>query len=226
MLNRKMELIQNRKVYRRHMAHYVIISLIIFLFSNGCISVKQPNMKFEYYTLEYDALSPDKPNVSELKSTVLKIKHFGTAPLYNTDRIIYRDQQFKRTPYFYHKWKVRPAEFVTYFLSRDLKESGLFEAVLPPTSVSMHTHTVEGTVDEFLEWDSNDSWEAVLSISVTLQAASEPDADKKVIFQRSFSTRKKCKARNPLALAQAMSLAMAEVSKEIGIAIHEALSGK
>ncbi len=206
---------------------YIIIILILFsLAFNGCISLKQPNMKFEYYTLEYDALTPDKSTVSDQKSTILKIKYFDAAPLYNTDRIIYRDQRFKRTPYFYHKWKVKPAEFVTYFLSRDLKESGLFEAVLPPTSGSLHTHTVEGTVDEFLEWDSNDSWKAVLSVSVTLQVAREPDVDKRVIFQRSFSTRKKCQERNPLSLAKAMSLAMAEVSKEIGIAIHKALAGK
>ena len=208
------------------MRYIAIIVFVLSLAFSGCVQLKQPNTKFEYYTLEYDALSPDKPPVSDRKSTILKIKYFSTAPIYNTDRIIYSDQQFKRTPYFYHKWKVKPAEFVTYFLSRDLKESGLFEAVLPPASGSLHTHTVEGTVDEFLESDSHDSWEAVLSISITLQVAREPDPDKRVIFQRSFSTRKKCSEKNPLALAQAMSLAMAEVSKEIGIAIHDALTGK
>ena len=208
------------------MRYIAIIVFVLSLAFSGCVQLKQPNTKFEYYTLEYDALSPDKPPVSDRKSTILKIKYFSTAPIYNTDRIIYSDQQFKRTPYFYHKWKVKPAEFVTYFLSRDLKESGLFEAVLPPASGSLHTHTVEGTVDEFLESDSYDSWEAVLSISITLQVAREPVPDKRVIFQRSFSTRKKCSEKNPLALAQAMSLAMAEVSKEIGIAIHDALTGK
>jgi cholesterol transport system auxiliary component len=209
------------------MVRFIVIILIIFSLSlSGCISLKQPNTKFEYYTIEYDTLSPDKSTVPAQKSTILKIKHFSAAPIYNTDKIIYCDQQFKRTPYFYHKWKVKPAEFVTYFLSRDLKESGLFKAVLPPTSSSLYTHTVEGIVDEFLEWDSNDSWEAVLSISVTLQISSEMETDKRVIFQRSFSTRKKCQEKNPLALAQAMSLAMAEVSEEIGIAIHRALAGK
>ena len=208
------------------MRYTVIIVIVLSLAFSGCVQLKQPNTKFEYYTLEYDALRSDKSTDPGKKSTVLKIKHFNASPIYNTDRIIYSDQQFKRSPYFYHKWRVRPAEFVTYFLSRDLKESGLFEAVLPPASGSLHTHTVEGTVDEFLESDSHDSWEAVLSISITLQVAREPDPDKRVIFQRSFSTRKKCSEKNPLALAQAMSLAMAEVSKEIGIAIHDALTGK
>lgn len=206
---------------------YTLIFLITFsLAFSGCVSLKQPNTKFEYYTLEYDALRTDKSVDLDQKPIVLKIKHFNASPIYNTDRIIYSKRQFKRSPYFYHKWKVRPAEFVTYFLSRDLKETGLFKAVLPPTSNSLHTHIVEGTVDEFLESDSNDSWDAILSISITLQVAREPDAGKRVIFQRSFSTRKKCKEKNPLALAQAMSLAMVEVSKEIGIAIDGALAGK
>ncbi len=206
---------------------YIVIVLIAFsLAFCGCISLEQPNTKFEFYTLEYDALRTDESIEPNRKPIVLKIKHFNASPIYNTDRIIYSDQQFKRSPYFYHKWRVRPAESVTYFLSRDLKESGLFEAVLPPTSGSLHTHTVEGTVDEFLEWDSNSSWEAVLRISVILQVAREPDAGKRIIFERSFSTRKKCREKNPLALAQAMSLAMAEVSKDIGIAIHEALIEK
>ncbi len=207
------------------MRYFIIILITFSLAFSGCISLEQPNTKFEFYTLEYDALRTDKSVDPDQRSIVLKIKHFNASPIYNTDRIIYSNRQFKRSPYFYHKWRVRPAEFVTYFLSRDLKESGLFEAVLPPTSGSLHTHTVEGTVDKFLELDSNDSWEAVLSISVTLQVAREPDANKRVLFQRSFSTRKKCKEKNPLALAQAMSLAMAEVSKDIGIAIQEMITG-
>jgi ABC-type uncharacterized transport system auxiliary subunit len=208
------------------MVRYIVIILIVCsLAFSGCISLEQPNTKFEFYTLEYDALKTDRSVDPNQKSIVLKIKHFNASPIYNTDRIIYSDHQFKRSPYFYHKWRVRPAEFVTYFLSRDLKKSGLFQAAIPPTSGSLHTHTVEGTVDEFLEKDSNDSWEAVLSISVTLQVAREPDANKRVLFQRSFSTRKKCKEKNPLALAQAMSLAMAEVSKDIGIAIQETITG-
>ncbi len=206
---------------------YIVIILITFsLAFSGCISLEQPSTKFEFYTLEYDALKSDISTDPDQKSIVLKIKHFNASPIYNTDRIIYSDQQYKRSPYYYHKWRVRPAEFVTYFLSRDLKESGLFEAVLPPTSNSLHTHTVEGTVDEFLEWDSNDSWEAVLRISVLLQAAREIDAGKRIIFEQRFSTRKKCSEKNPLALAQAMSLAMADVSKDIGITIHNALAGK
>ena len=95
-----------------------------------------------------------------------------------------------------------------------------------PDSKITHTHIVEGLVDEFLEWDSKDKWEAVLSMNVTLLDAVTSDISKRVIFQQKFSSRKTCKEKHPKALAQAMSQAMAEVSENICLTIHEALAGK
>ena len=86
------------------MRYTVIIVIVFSLAFSGCVQLKQPNTKFEYYTLEYNALRSDKSTDPGKKSTVLKIKHFNASPIYNTDRIIYSDQQFKRSPYFYHKW--------------------------------------------------------------------------------------------------------------------------
>ena len=41
---------------------YIVIILITFsLAFSGCISLEQPNTKFEYYTLEYDALRTQTP---------------------------------------------------------------------------------------------------------------------------------------------------------------------
>ena len=209
------------------MMHFAIIILMMFsMVLGGCVTLKQPSMKIEYYTLEYDALSPGEDTNLEPVQAVLRVERFGIAPVFNTDRIIFRDQDFKRTSYSYHKWKANPADMVAYFLSRDLRRSGLFTAVVPHVSVTPHTHIVEGFVDEFLELDSKDDWAAVLSVNVTLMTVGEPDISKKIIFQQRFSARKKCIDKLPEALAQAMSEAMAEVTKEICIAVHKALSGK
>jgi len=193
----------------------------------GCMSLKQPSPKIEYYTLEYNSLRPDVNPGNTPVPAVLRLERFNIAPVYNTDRIIYRDQDFKRTSYTYYKWRANPADLVTYFLGRDLTQSGLFLAIAPPGSGMAYTHIVEGSVDEFVEWDSHDGWEAILSVSVTLLVAGEPDISKKVIFQRRFSARQECEEKNPKAVAQAMSLAMAGVSREISMAIYRALgSGK
>ncbi len=204
----------------------IFILVIFFIASGGCVTLKQPNMKIEHYTLEYDALFPvTNTNLNPVQAA-LKVERFSIAPVYNTSRIVYRDQEFKRSSYFYHKWKSNPADLVSYFLTRDIRESGLFTAVNVQDSKITHTHIVEGLIDEFLEWDSKNKWEAVLSMNVTLLGAGTSDISKRVIFQQKFSSRKTCKEKHPEALAQAMSQAMAEVSENICLTIHKALEGK
>ena len=178
----------------------------------GCIDLKQPNNKIQYYTLEYTA-----PSITGLKPlpVTLKIERFSVAPAYNTNRIIYGRQSFKRDEYFYYKWRSNPADLVTYFLSRDIRASGLFKAVLPQGSGFPFSYLLEGSVDEFLELDVTENWNAVLSLTITLMAANEPDVSKSVLFQKSYTIKKVCKQKNPQGLAQAMSLAMGVTSKEI-----------
>ena len=178
----------------------------------GCIDLKQPKNKIQYYTLEYTS-----SNITGLKSlpVTLKIERFSVAPEYNTNRIIYGKQSFKRDEYFYYKWRSNPADLVTYFLSRDIRESGLFKAVLPQGSGFPFSYLLEGSVDEFFELDVTENWNAVLSLTITLMAANEPDVSKSVLFQKSYSVKEVCKQKNPQGLAQAMSLAMGEISKEI-----------
>jgi len=189
-----------------------LFCLSVLLIIAGCIDLKQPKNKIQHYTLEYSS-----PSITGLKPlpVTLKIERFSVAPAYNTNRIIYGNQSFKRDEYFYYKWRSNPADLVTYFLSRDIRESGLFRAVLPQGSGFPFSYLLEGSVDELSELDETKSWNAVLSITITLMAANEPDVSKSVLFQKSYSVQKVCKHKNPQGLAQAMSLAMGEISKEV-----------
>ena len=189
-----------------------LFCLSAFLIIAGCINIKQPKNKIQYYTLEYSS-----PKITGLKPLpiTLKIERFSVVQAYNTNRIIYGDQSFKRDEYFYYKWRSNPADLVAYFLSRDIRESGLFRAVLPQSSGFPFSYLLEGSVDEFFELDVTESWNAVLSITITLMAANEPGVSKRVLFQKSYSVKKACKHKNPHGLAQAMSLAMGAISKEV-----------
>ncbi len=182
-----------------------------FLFG-ACPSAKQPTSRTQFYTLEY---SP--PQMAQVKplDLAIKMERFGVAPTYNTSRIIYRDGSFKRNAYFYYKWRANPGDLVTYFLSRDMKQSGLFRAVLPHDSRVPSSHKLEGTVDEFFEWDKDENWEAILSVSIVFMAENEPAVSKRVLYQKAYRAQKPCKQKNPGALAEAMSHAMAEISGEI-----------
>ena len=178
----------------------------------ACVPSNKPRSKIEFYTLEYDLTQ--KAGLKSLP-IVIRIERFSVAPMYNTTRMIYRDSSFKRSAYVLHKWRANPGNLVTYFLSRDIKQSGLFKAVLPHDSGFPSSYVLEGSVDEFFEWDSVKDWKAVLSLAITLMAHDEPDISKRVLFQKVYRVVKPCKEKNPRALAGAMSLAMKEVSGEI-----------
>lgn len=178
----------------------------------GCMNLKQPINKIEYYTLEY---AP--PIIADLKplSHVLRLEHFTASPIYNTGRIIYRNRSFKRDSYIYYRWRTNPGALVTHFLSRDIRHSGLFKAILSPDSRFVSSYMLEGTVDEFFEWDMEETWKAILSLSIILIDKNKIDAGEKILFQKTYRKETLCKRKTPRSLAQAMSRAMSEISEQI-----------
>jgi ABC-type uncharacterized transport system auxiliary subunit len=70
-------------------------------------------------------------------------------------------------------------------------------------------------VDEFFEWDSEEGWEAVLTVAALLAANPEPDVSKRIIFHKTFHAVKSRRKRNVTSLCEAMSEAMADVSAQI-----------
>lgn len=189
----------------------------------GCLNLNQPKNKIQYFTLEYDA-----PRISGLKPlpVVLRVLRFSVAPVYNTSQIIYREKAFGRDSYAYYRWRANPGDLATYYLSRDLTLSKLFKAVLPYDSGFQCSYALEGSVDEFFEWDTDEGWKAVLSLSVTLMAENEPVVSKRIVFQKNYRAEKTCDRKSPEALAEAMSRAMAEVSGEILNDIYNHLNNR
>lgn len=194
----------------------------IIVLSCGCMSLKQPRNAIEYYTLEYAV--PGEDGLEPLPYSI-RVQRFSAAPTYNTHRIIYRDRSFARNSYTYHQWRSNPADMVSHFLRRDISESGLFKAGLPQNSSFSSSHVLEGTVDEFFESDKEETWEAVLTISVTLVAENEADITQKVLLQKTYRSVRPCEQRNPEALAAAMSRAMGEITPEIMKDVYERLKG-
>lgn len=189
----------------------VAIALLLALLGVSCASLTRPSPKIEYYSLEYAPPSLHRPPLP----TVIQVKRFGAAPLYDTRQMVYREKPFSRNSYVYHRWRSTPADLVGYFLTRDLKASGLFAGVLPHDSRHDALFSLEGSVDDFLESGADDGWEAVLAFGVTLSAAREPDPSRRVLFQKTYRAKRPCARKHPRAVAEAMSQAMAELSAEV-----------
>ena len=190
---------------------------LVFIFCGlfclaGCSALKKPKPKIHHFTLEYAV-----PKIEDLKpiDAVLRVDRFGVAPAYNSNRMIYRDKSFKRDEYVYSKWIANPGSFATYFLARDLRDSSLFKAVFTYKSHQAASYALEGSVDEFFEWDTPEGWDAVLGLNITLVVLKEPDISKRILFQKSYRVARRCKEEHPRGFAETMSLAMLEVSEKI-----------
>ena len=129
----------------------VIFAIFLFLPSLSCMNLRQPNPEIKYYTLEYD--SPVYADREQMPC-IIKIEPFKVSPVYNTTHIIYQEKEYTRDSYAYHRWRVNPADVVTYLIGRDLKNSGLFKGVLLPGERSREfLFRLGGMVDEFYELD-------------------------------------------------------------------------
>ena len=195
--------------------------LLLSLLMSSCATMKQPSLRIEHYTLEY---GPPKPLERRPLPVTLKIERFSAAPPYDTQQMVYREGSFKRETYAYHRWRAHPGDLLSNALARDMRHSALFRAVLQEGSSVGATHIMEGSVDEFFEWNDEEGWKAVLTLTVTLIKGTEPTTSRQVLFQNTFRAVRPCKEKTPLGLAEAMSEAMARVSGEIIKAVHERLS--
>jgi ABC-type uncharacterized transport system auxiliary subunit len=199
----------------------VWIMLLLLLIIGSCTGTMQPSLKIDHYTLEY---APPNPGGLPQLPAVLKVERFSAAPLYNTRQMVYRDRSFKRETYTYNRWGAYPADLVADYLGRDMRQSGLFRAIVEDGSKAPVTYLLEGSVDEFFEWDSAEGRKAVLTLSATLIKAGETDTSKRIVFQKTFHTVQPCREKTPEGLAQAMSEAMSRVSEEVIKTVYASIS--
>ncbi len=195
--------------------------IVLCLVFSGCVGPSHPVQDVSYYTFAYD---PPQAAADSNLAVVLQIDPFSAAPLYDTERLVYQPEPYQRNVYHYHRWQSNPAELVTHYLARDMKASGRFAAVLTDTGRLSATHVVSGTVDEILEHDTRNGWQAIIGLTVTLSKVGEPQADKAIIFQKSYRKSELSTSQGPSSVVAAMSTAMAAVSESVIADVFAALS--
>jgi len=107
-----------------------------------------------------------------------------------------------------------------------MRQSGLFKAVVTRNNRFPHAYVLGGSVDEFLESDMQAGCQADLSLDIVLMSEHETDVSKKIVFQKAYHIRKPCRQKNPPALAEAMSTAMAEASAQIIDEVYNRLANR
>jgi cholesterol transport system auxiliary component len=140
--------------------------------------------------------------------------------------MIYKEGPNLRNVDSYNRWRTKPGEMAAEYLVRDLRNSGLFRAVISYNDIEETRYLLEGQVDEFLDVSEKDGRKAVLGLNVTFVDLKKRDPAEKVIFQRDYKVVEPYTEKTPAAFAQGMSRAMEKVSRQIILDLHDAAKNR
>jgi cholesterol transport system auxiliary component len=198
----------------------LILSMVLMA---SCSFGAKPSYKVNQYTLEYPSpILKESTSIIEL----VKVEQFIVAQTFNTSSMVYKEGPNLRNVDPYNRWRTKPGEMTAEYLIRDLRNSGLFRAVISYDDSMEARYLLDGQVDEFLEIDEKDGRKAVLGLNVTFLDLKKRETAVKVIFQRDYKAVEPYPERTPAALAQGMSRAMEKISRQIILDLQDAVKNR
>ncbi len=191
----------------------LLVSLLLWC---GC---GKPPMLVQKYLLDYPA--PVVRAGAPLDASI-RVQKFEVDEAFNSTAMVFRTSPYQAESYNYSRWRVNPGYMVADYLSRDLRDSRLFKAVLPAESPAKARFALEGGVAEIQELDLGETWQASLALNITLMDATEEDITRRVIFQKTYRAAEPLTVKTPAGLADAMSRAMSQLSAQIVTDVYQA----
>jgi len=185
----------------------------------GCTNIKNAPLEIQYYTIEYDP--PQAVNATPLPY-IVKIEQFQVSPLYDSNRIVIKNEDFTRDEFIYHKWSAHPGELVSFFLARDFSETRRFQASLYYESSLPYTHLITGVVEDYYLQTGGVN-EAVLSITINLVDNTRRGQGNSILMQKKYRLSVETHKGDPPGLAKAMSTAVQQISADILMDVAERL---
>ena len=216
-------MLHSRRIKDNRLWPYLVFPFLLMVLISGCSLGGKPSYLVNQYALEYPS-----PILKELTSVneLVRVEQFNVAQTFNTSAMIYKEGPNLRNVDPYNRWRTKPGEMATEYLVRDLRNSGLFRAVISYNDSEETRYLLEGQVDEFLEVSEKDGRKAVLSLHVTFLDLKKRETAEKVIFQRDYKVVEPYTEKTPAALAQGMSRAMEKISRQIILDLQNAVKSR
>lgn len=157
-----------------------------------------------YYQLAAPAASSPQP-----ASASVAIEPLTADAAYDDDRIVYRLTPYRLDYYNYQRWSSPPGTMIANYLQDVLAKSGRFRAVMHEASDAVPV-TLGGRVVALEEIDtSRTQWIGHVAIELTLTDT----VTNKVLWAQQYDEREPLTKQTPEGLAQAISVAMARITK-------------
>ena len=194
----------------------IVLSLII----TGCAGSGKPQYEVESYLLNYSAPSWDNPG---MLNTAVKFNRFSIAAAYNSANMIFRKDSYSLDSFNYSRWAVNPADMIADCLLRDMRGSGLFQAVFSRHETDEGRFLISGGIEEFYLRMDKSNKTAVVSIAVSLKDTRKKETGGSILFQKKYVREEPLQESSPHGYCQAASQAMQVISKQITNDIYTAV---
>lgn len=205
---------------RRQRLHRFNALPVVLLLGVLNLSCGQTPPLIHQYVFEY--ASPPVLTGSPVDEAIT-VRRFAVAQAFNTTDMIYQPGPLQSASYKYSRWRVNPGYLVTDYLARDLRHSGLFQAVFTAGEPGRSRFALEGGVEEIQELDEPEGWKAALALTVTLLDTSQEEIPRRIVFQKQYRVFEPMLAKTPQGLADAMSRAMQRLSQQIIADVYRAV---
>jgi ABC-type uncharacterized transport system auxiliary subunit len=198
----------------------VILLLFVFIIA-GCFSRSKPAYMLEHYMFEY--ASPVLGDRTILPESI-KIERFSVNQSFNTQSMVYKPYPFKFMTYNYSRWRVNPADMVTDYLLRDLRNNNLFLAVFSHHDTEKTRFVIEGWIEDFLETTDKNSINAILTVNISLIDNFRKEITERIVFQRQYKFQENIREHAPEVFAKGMSINMSSLSEQLVKDIYKAIT--
>ncbi len=119
--------------------------------------------EIHYYLIDFPVVAPHE-KIAPTHPISLGVLRFDAAPLYQEERLVYRDSPYEGKYYHYHRWVSHPAQMITEKTIEYLRATNMFEQVVPFPKFSEVDYLLQGTIKALEEWDEGDQWYARVQI--------------------------------------------------------------
>ena len=157
----------------------------------------------------YYQLATQAPPAEPQATVALAIEPLIADAAYDDDRIVYRLTPYRLDYYNYQRWSAPPGQLVGNFLQDAFMKSGRFRAVMHEASDAAPV-THGGRLIALEEVDkSKTEWVGHVAIELTLT----DNQTNKIVWSQQFDETEPLKLQSPEGLAEAISTAMARITK-------------
>lgn len=201
----------------KRFGHLCYLCLLLWL--SGCATQALPPVT--EYALSPTGMAP--PQSQKSLPVTIKLSPIVASQIYLLPDIYYVSDSYQHNPYAYSRWIDAPVRMLRLVLQDGLEQSGLFEAVLPSSSMLSADLHLETTLYDFSHHVGvGDSSEAVVRMHFFLVDARKG----KLLGSRQFVSRIVADSKDAKGGVAAINAAVAAVLEQLVSWLSETASGR